>query len=94
MRDILGHPSDVRQVAAKAVLLYVTAVLGFRLAARRTLAEMNAFDFIAAVAVGAIVGRVANADGTGYLGGWPPWSRCWPATPSSPSCVDYLASPS
>jgi uncharacterized membrane protein YcaP (DUF421 family) len=69
MRDILGHPSDVLQVAAKAVLLYVTAVVGFRLAARRTLAEMNAFDFVAAVAVGAIVGRVPNADGTGYLEG-------------------------
>src|SRR5919205_1811610 len=30
---------------------------------------MNAFDFVAAVAVGAIVGRVPNADGTGYLEG-------------------------
>jgi hypothetical protein len=28
MRDILGHPSDVLQVAAKAALLYVTAVVG------------------------------------------------------------------
>jgi uncharacterized membrane protein YcaP (DUF421 family) len=56
-------------VAAKAVLLYVTAVLGFRLAARRTLAEMNAFDFVAAVAVGAIVGRVPNATDAGYLEG-------------------------
>ena len=69
MHQILGNPGDVLFVAAKAVLLYVTAVVGFRLAARRTLAEMNAFDFVAAVAVGAIVGRVPNADGTGYLEG-------------------------
>ena len=69
MHEILGDPGDVLAVAVKAVLLYGTAVLGFRLAARRTLAEMNAFDFVAAVAVGAIVGRVPNADGTGYLEG-------------------------
>jgi uncharacterized membrane protein YcaP (DUF421 family) len=69
MHQILGDPGDVLVVAAKAVLLYATAVVGFRLAARRTLAEMNAFDFVAAVAVGAIVGRVPNADGTGYLEG-------------------------
>jgi uncharacterized membrane protein YcaP (DUF421 family) len=56
-------------VALKALLLYGTAVFGFRLGERRTLAEMSAFDFVAAVAVGAIVGRVPNADSTSYLAG-------------------------
>ncbi|WP_203935616.1 hypothetical protein [Planosporangium mesophilum] len=42
---------------AKTLLLYATAVICFRVGERRTLAEMSAFDFVAAVAVGAIVGR-------------------------------------
>lgn len=56
-------------VALKALLLYVTAIIGFRLGERRTLAEMSAFDFVAAVAVGAIVGRVPNASTTSYVAG-------------------------
>jgi uncharacterized membrane protein YcaP (DUF421 family) len=56
-------------VVVKALLLYVTAVIGFRLGERRTLAEMSAFDFVAAVAVGAIVGRVPNAHDAGFLAG-------------------------
>jgi|SRR3954451_24247400 hypothetical protein len=60
-RPPLGRPAG-----RGPALLYMTAVVGFRLAARRTLAEMNGFDFVAAVAVRAIVGRVPNADETGY----------------------------
>ncbi|MDP9472175.1 MAG: DUF421 domain-containing protein, partial [Chloroflexota bacterium] len=56
-------------VAVKALLLYLTAVIGFRLGERRTLAEMSPFDFVAAVAVGAIVGRVPNSNTTSYLAG-------------------------
>jgi uncharacterized membrane protein YcaP (DUF421 family) len=44
-------------------------VFGFRVASRRTLAEMSPFDFVAVVAVGAIVGRVPNAPDTSYLAG-------------------------
>jgi len=47
--------------AAKAALMYVTALLGLRVAHRRTLAQWTAIDFAAAVAVGAIVGRTALA---------------------------------
>lgn len=47
--------------AAKAALMYVTALLGLRVAHRRTLAQWTAIDFAAAVAVGAIVGRTAVA---------------------------------
>ena len=54
---------------AKVPLLYLTAVFGSRLGERRTLAEMSAFDFVAAVGVGAIVGRVPNANTTSYLSG-------------------------
>lgn len=47
--------------AAKAALMYATALLGLRVAHRRTLAQWTAIDFAAAVAVGAIVGRTAVA---------------------------------
>ncbi len=58
MEQLIGGVNELGWVAAKALLLYLTAVFGFRLGERRTLAEMSAFDFVAAVAVGAIVGRV------------------------------------
>ncbi len=69
MNYLLGGGSELGWVAAKALLLYLTAVFGFRLGERRTLAEMSAFDFVAAVAVGAIVGRVPNASTTSYIAG-------------------------
>jgi uncharacterized membrane protein YcaP (DUF421 family) len=69
MNDLFGGATQVGWIALKAVLLYLTAVIGFRVGERRTLAEMSAFDFVAAVAVGAIVGRVPNASTTSYLAG-------------------------
>ncbi|MGB8961131.1 MAG: YetF domain-containing protein [Pseudonocardiaceae bacterium] len=47
--------------AAKAALMYLVALLGLRVAHRRTLAQWTAIDFAAAVAIGAIVGRTAIA---------------------------------
>jgi uncharacterized membrane protein YcaP (DUF421 family) len=69
MSHLIGGVSEVGWVALKALLLYLTAVVGFRLGKRRTLAEMSPFDFVAAVAVGAIVGRVPNASTTSYIAG-------------------------
>lgn len=69
MSHIVGSTVPVGWVVLKALLLYLTAVIGFRLGKRRTLAEMSAFDFVAAVAVGAIVGRVPSAHDAGYLAG-------------------------
>ncbi len=69
MNELIEGMSGLGWVAAKALLLYLTAVFGFRLGGRRTLAEMSASDFIAAVAVGAIVGRVPNADAFSGEGG-------------------------
>lgn len=69
MNELVGDVSQLGWVAVKALLLYMTAVFGFRLGERRTLAEMSAFDFVAAVAVGAIVGRVPNSSTTSYLAG-------------------------
>jgi len=56
-------------VAVKAGLLYATAILGLRLGKRRLLAELSPFDFVAAVAVGAIVGRIPSAADADYLAG-------------------------
>src|SRR3954470_22108921 len=50
-------------------MLYLTAVFGFRVGERRTLSQLSPFDFVAAVAVGAIVGRVPNAHDASYLAG-------------------------
>lgn len=69
MDPITGHVGLLGIVALKALLLFLTAVVGFRIAERRTLSEMSPFDFVAAVAVGAIVGRVPNASDASFLEG-------------------------
>lgn len=69
-QQIVGGRSELAGVVVKALLLYLTAVVGFRVSHRRTLAEMTGFDFVAAVAVGAIVGRVPNSNTTSYLAGF------------------------
>ena len=69
MEHLIGGSGQIGWVAVKALLLYLTAVFGFRLGERRTLAQMSPFDFVAAVVVGAIIGRVPNAEGTSYLAG-------------------------
>ena len=66
---LVGPVSMLGWVALKAGLLFLTAVIAFRIAPRRTIAEMAPFDFVAAVAVGAIVGRVPNASGTTFVEG-------------------------
>jgi uncharacterized membrane protein YcaP (DUF421 family) len=61
--------SDLGIVAAKAALMYGTALVGLRMAQRRTLAQWTIIDFAAAVAVGAIIGRTASADSQSYASG-------------------------
>jgi uncharacterized membrane protein YcaP (DUF421 family) len=61
MQELFGGATAVGWVAIKAVLLCLTAVPGFRVARRRTLAQWTAVDFVAAAAVGAIVGRVPDS---------------------------------
>lgn len=67
--QLLGGLSGLAMVGVKATLLYLTAVFAFRFAKRRTIAEMSPYDFVAAVAVGAIVGRVPNSSDTSYVAG-------------------------
>ncbi len=55
--------------ALKAVALFVTAVVALRLTERRTLSQFAPFDWVAAVAAGAIVGRTATATDAPWLTG-------------------------
>jgi uncharacterized membrane protein YcaP (DUF421 family) len=69
VEHLTGHVDEIGWIAAKAALLYLTAVIGFRLGERRTLAQLSPFDVVAAVAVGAIVGRIPNAHDASYVSG-------------------------
>ena len=51
---LAGQPDALLGVACKALLIYGTAVLGLRIAHRRTLSQWTAIDFAAAVAIGAV----------------------------------------
>jgi len=64
---LIGDVATVADVAIKTVALFLTATILFRYAQRRTLTEFAPFDWIAAVATGAIVGRAATATDTGWL---------------------------
>ena len=60
---------DLALVAVKALLIYCTALVALRAAERRTLNQWTIIDFAAAVAVGAIVGRTAVAEGQSFASG-------------------------
>jgi uncharacterized membrane protein YcaP (DUF421 family) len=55
--------------ALKALALFLTTAAAFRFTQRRTLAEFTLFDWVTAVAVGAIIGRTATAPDTPWLAG-------------------------
>ena len=64
--ELTGGASYLGWVAVKAVLLFAVAVIGLRLRERRTIAQLSAFDFAVAVAIGAIIGRGATASDTSF----------------------------
>lgn len=64
---LIGHFEAVPDTVIKTVTLFLTAAVLFRFTARRTLAEFAPFDWVAAVATGAIVGRSATASDTSWL---------------------------
>lgn len=73
MRELSMQFFDGWQPAAyaalKALALFATAVAAFRFMLRRTIAEFTPFDWVTAVAVGAIVGRTATAADTSWFTG-------------------------
>jgi uncharacterized membrane protein YcaP (DUF421 family) len=64
--ELIGGASGLGWVAIKAVLLFTLAVIGLRVGERRTIAQLSAFDFAVAVAIGAIIGRGATASDTSF----------------------------
>jgi uncharacterized membrane protein YcaP (DUF421 family) len=69
MSWLIGDASHLGEVAAKAALMYATALVALRLGERRTLAQWTIIDFASAVAMGAIIGRTAIAGGQSYVTG-------------------------
>jgi uncharacterized membrane protein YcaP (DUF421 family) len=69
MGHLFGGAGELGWVAAKALLLYLAAVLALRVGERRTLADLSLFDFVAAVAVGSVVGRLPSARDSSFLDG-------------------------
>lgn len=67
VQALLGDFGTVPLSAIKSSTLFVTAALLFRFTERRTLAQFAPFDWIAAVAAGAIVGRAATASDASWL---------------------------
>jgi uncharacterized membrane protein YcaP (DUF421 family) len=67
LTDALFDNREVLNTAAKTSALFLTAAVFLRFTERRTLAEFAPFDWVAAVAVGAIVGRSATATDTSWL---------------------------
>ena len=58
--ELVGEADGLGWVVVKAVLIFAVAVIGLRLGERRTLAQLGAFDFAVAVAIGAIIGRTVT----------------------------------
>ena len=69
MFELIGGAGGLGWVVVKAVLLFAVAVIGLRLGERRTLAQLGAFDFAVAVAIGSIIGRTVTASDTSFLTG-------------------------
>ncbi|MCA1682993.1 MAG: DUF421 domain-containing protein [Actinobacteria bacterium] len=68
-RWLVGPLGSLGFVALTAALMYLSTVLALRVGERRTIAEMSAFDFVVAVAIGAIVGRTVTSAEPTYLQG-------------------------
>ncbi|WP_101951146.1 DUF421 domain-containing protein [Mycobacterium sp. 3519A] len=64
---MIGDLSTAIDAVAKTAALFLTAALLFRFFARRALSGLSPFDWIAAVAAGAIVGRSATASDISWL---------------------------
>ena len=72
--ELVGGTDLLAWVAVKAVLMFAVAVIGLRLGERRTLAQLGAFDFAVAVAIGAIISRTVTAASASFPPAQSPWS--------------------
>lgn len=56
-------------VALGTVLIYVTTLAAVRLAGRRTVAQMSAFDYVVSIALGSVIATTAVSSEVSYLDG-------------------------
>jgi uncharacterized membrane protein YcaP (DUF421 family) len=66
---IVGGWRTIGYVALSASLTYASVVVALRLGERRTLADMTAYDFAVAVALGTVIGRTATSASPSYAQG-------------------------
>lgn len=69
MSYLIGQYDQAGWTALKTLLLFTVAVIGLRISKRRMLAQLNIFDFVVAVAIGAIIGRTATSSTTSFTTG-------------------------
>jgi len=69
LSELVGGTGGLAWVAVKAVLMFAVTIVGLRLGERRTLAQLGAFDFAVAVAIGAIIGRTVTASSASFATG-------------------------
>ncbi|GLY63944.1 DUF421 domain-containing protein [Amycolatopsis taiwanensis] len=67
MSWLTGDWPALGTVCAKTAMLAVAALAGLRLGPRRAIAELRIFDFVVAVAIGAVIGRTATSVGTSFV---------------------------
>ena len=69
MLELAGGAGGLGWVAVKAVMMFAVTIVGLRFGERRTLAQLGAFDFAVAVAIGAIIGRTVTASSASFATG-------------------------
>lgn len=57
-------PTALAWVVAGTALMYISSLIAIRIAGRRTVAQMSAFDFVVTVAIGSIVATTAITEQT------------------------------
>lgn len=66
---LYDNVQDMVSVAVTATLAYLWLVLLLRISGKRTLAQLNAFDFIVTVALGSIMASVALSESVAWTEG-------------------------
>lgn len=87
MSELVGHACSLGWVALKAVLLFALALAAFRVGERRTVAQLSPFDFVVAVALGAIIAAPPRQVAPRSLPARSPCSPSCSHTESSPPCA-------
>ena len=58
--------SEVGRVSTTTLAIYITVVVALRIAGRRTVSQMSAFDFVVTIAIGSLVAATSLSPDVGY----------------------------